>query len=221
MSADLNAIKARWAAATPGPWFFNGYSGIGCADNGYDAWLDERIDEGHTLYRRINAEPCEPCGTPDCGYYDEDYDREPFVAHVSAHHGDTAVRRRALDAEAIAHAPEDIAALLAEVERLRSPERDTTGLTYGDKAAWRDLLARAEKARADLRVAVARIDEIEKWAADHFGDSTEFPTDLAFAFWGMPSAADLGTSEDECIDDTDLCEHGLRFGCEACAKESP
>jgi hypothetical protein len=22
--------------------------------------------------------------------------------------------------------------------------------------------------------------------------------------------------EDECIDDTDLCEHGLRFGCEDC-----
>ncbi|HEY9411143.1 MAG TPA: hypothetical protein VIP77_16305 [Jiangellaceae bacterium] len=71
-----------------------------------------------------------------------------------------------------------------------------------------------------LEEAVTRIDEIEKWATDHFGDSTEFPTDLAFAFWGMPSAADLETSEDECIDDTDLCEHGLRFGCKDC-EESP
>jgi hypothetical protein len=25
-----------------------------------------------------------------------------------------------------------------------------------------------------------------------------------------------GDDEDECIDDTDLCEHGLRFGCENC-----
>lgn len=146
MSADLNAIKARWAAATPGPWEVK-------VD-----YLDTVTGEGGDPY--ISAPLME------------------VVADVSD--SDDA------NAEAIAHAPEDIAALIQALEE-----------------------------------AVTRIDEIEKWATDHFGDSTEFPTDLAFAFWGMPSAADLEVDEDECIDDTDLCEHGLRFGCEACAEESP
>jgi hypothetical protein len=101
MSADLNAIKARWSAATPYGW----------------PW------DADTLYLATGHMP---------------------------------------KVQAIAHAPEDIAALIKALEE-----------------------------------AVTRIDEIEKWATDHFGDSTEFPTDLAFAFWGMPSAADL-TEDPRC-----------------------
>lgn len=47
----------------------------------------------------------------------------------------------------------------AEVERLKSPERDTTGLTYGDKAAWRHLIARAEAAESALTTVRAGLTE--------------------------------------------------------------
>ena len=152
MSADLNAIKARWAATQAVRRKYPLRTGFGLGMTYGAVFLENAI---------ANHAPGET-NDPEL--------REIWEA----------------DAEAIAHAPEDIGALIQALEE-----------------------------------AVTRIDEIEKWATDHFGDSTEFPTDLAFAFWGMPSAADLEVDEDECIDDTDLCEHGLRFGCEACAEESP
>lgn len=82
------------------------------------------------------------------------------------------------------HWPEDVFP-----DRTGKPARDT-----GPRLVA--AIRRAEKAKTDLAAAVARIDEIEKWATDHFGDSTEFPTDLAFAFWGMPTAADLNGAEE-------------------------
>jgi hypothetical protein len=86
---------------------------------------------------------------------------------------------------------ERIAALEAEVERLTDgPEFSAT--TRRPHPAVMKL--RETRRRRDE--ALARIDEIEKWATDHFGDSTEFPADLAFAFWGMPSAADLNGAKE-------------------------
>lgn len=118
-------IRARWEAATPGPWAFNGYSAIVTPDAGYDAWESERLSEGHSLDLR---EGCTVCEKRQCDFYTEDYDREPIVAHVPSHHGDTAIHRRVSDAEAIANAPEDVAWLLAEVERR---DRAMDGLRTG------------------------------------------------------------------------------------------
>lgn len=49
----------------------------------------------------------------------------------------------------------------AEVALLKSPERDTTGLTYGDKAAWDDLCTRWRAAEAAVTAALALAEEWE------------------------------------------------------------
>ena len=81
MTLDLDPIRARLAAATPGPW------------HAY----------GNTLAAEVGRCTCSPhygahersCGLEDIGQVVES------------------------DAELIAHAPADLAALVAEVERLR------------------------------------------------------------------------------------------------------
>jgi hypothetical protein len=84
-TSDLEAIKARLAAASPGPWHH------GSVDDRLHAVFDANADgEICTLY---------------------DVDGEGFPA--DAFQGDAA------NAELIAHAPTDLAALVAEVERLR------------------------------------------------------------------------------------------------------
>ena len=121
-------IRALADTGTPGPWYFNGYSNIGSPDNGYDAWSMERVDDGHTLEGRLGAGRCDACGdwswaytdaTGDtteypghgCRLYTEDYNRDPSVADVPAHHGDTAIGRRAEDAAKIVAAVNALPAL--------------------------------------------------------------------------------------------------------------
>ena len=86
---DLEPIKERLAAATPGPWDFH--------------VLPQSV--GITV-ATIHSEqgPRETCWTADL---------PPEIGGMGTEK----------DAEFIAHAPEDIAALVAEVERLRA-ERD-------------------------------------------------------------------------------------------------
>ena len=83
MSADLNAIKARWAAATPGPW-----------------------EAGDTWVYTMPVYPDDNRLSSVLGMKFEDPERRE---HEHA--------RAQANAEAIAHAPEDIAALLDLVER--------------------------------------------------------------------------------------------------------
>lgn len=87
---DLDAIRARWETATPGPW---------------EAYIDLRG----------------PCGQ--------------LMMILSRGRGSVADRvTRDDDAEAIAHAPEDVARLLAEIDRLRAlltPVQDAA-------VAWRE-----------------------------------------------------------------------------------
>lgn len=104
------AIKARQElaqAATPGPWFYNSYGAVfsGPLAQGYDAWAGPLFDAGHTLERSGECVACgdrkdEPYGH-GCRHFTEDYDRDPLVAGVPAHHGDTAIRRRQKDAQFI------------------------------------------------------------------------------------------------------------------------
>jgi hypothetical protein len=87
MSINLDAIKARLAAATPGPWRVS----------------RQNIDE-----RPGTSEVCDLVN--DCW--------------VIVEHND--LGRYEDDADLIAHAPADIAALLAEVERLRGHRESCT-----------------------------------------------------------------------------------------------
>ena len=113
---DLDAIKARLAAATPGPW------------------EEEREGGGY------------PTGVvygPDCTV--TSCDSEPGTIH------------QCTNAIFIANAPSDIAALVAEVERLKAElkqarkDRDREALdrqTAGD--AWNDMRRQRDTALADL-----------------------------------------------------------------------
>ena len=83
---DLDAIKARLAAATPGPWTSHG-------------WEVDGADDEPAGERLIVADAKTVVGL---SYYDGD--------HITCSR---------VDADIIANAPTDIAALVAEVERLR------------------------------------------------------------------------------------------------------
>ena len=84
MTPDLDAIRARLAAATPGPW--HAYGNTLAAETG-----------GCTCSPHYGAHEAH-CGLEEIGQVVES------------------------DADLIAHAPADLAALLAEVERLRRTE---------------------------------------------------------------------------------------------------
>jgi hypothetical protein len=102
-------------AANPGPWVYNSYSAIfsGPMMRTYDKWWDDTIPEGHTVERYGECPPCGdwkefPCGIAPspglghgCRYFTEDYRRDPLIATVPSHHGDTAIEKRAADAEHI------------------------------------------------------------------------------------------------------------------------
>lgn len=101
MDSDLlrrAAAKLRKGieGTSPGPWESNGYSAIfsGPKMRGYDKWAMPVIDQGHNLERR---EPCKACDGKRCEFYTEDYRREPLVAKVPSHHGDTAIEHAACD----------------------------------------------------------------------------------------------------------------------------
>ena len=112
---DLDAIKARLAAATPGPWRHGPET---------DAKVGNVVDFG-------------PPPTA------------PFAVLYCADTRD-ARAQRLHDADLIAHAPTDIAALIAEVEALRSES-----LTMRQ---WAEEAAAAENANAqELREARAEV----------------------------------------------------------------
>ena len=132
----IEAEKALAEAATPGPWFGNSYSAVFSSplSKTYDAWSGPLIDAGHTLERKGECPPCGDWKVPPyvpgpgyghgCRHFGEDYDRDPLVATVPAHHGDTAIRRHAMDAELIAH--NDPTRVLRRVARdLKVLERHT------------------------------------------------------------------------------------------------
>ena len=132
MTLDLDRLEALTKEATPGPWFYNSYSAIFSTPKikTYDEWFDT-IPEGHTVERYGSCPACgdwkaptacglaTPASNHGCRYFDEDYKRDPLVAHVPSHHGDTAIGRRAKDAELIEAAVNALPLLLEEVRQLR------------------------------------------------------------------------------------------------------
>lgn len=98
-AADMRKVAE---AATDGPWFFNGYCGVYSKplSDAYDPWMEPLVDAGHELRRRGDCRACE--STNGCEHAEADYTRDPAVAWVPPHHGDTAVGRRAADAVHIA-----------------------------------------------------------------------------------------------------------------------
>lgn len=125
-AADL--LDKRANEASPGPWYYNGYSYVGSGPKSapYNDW-----DFGdHTLEREGLCEECgqwrEPIGClptwtwprgHGCKLFDTDYDMDSEVVHVRSHHGDTAVRQRAADAEWIATMHPEVGKLLAATMR--------------------------------------------------------------------------------------------------------
>lgn len=83
------AIRARWRAALPGPWTWDDYHDLRSSQVDEDLTFDYGDGDVDTVYKKIIC--------TDGGYYPPK--------------GATKV--------AIAHAPTDIEALLAEVDRLR------------------------------------------------------------------------------------------------------
>jgi hypothetical protein len=137
MSTDLLAraaarIREVSGNATEGPWWGNGYSAVFSRDGGHDEWQDVQVDAGHTLEGHPGAVECPTCGpwTWDytnpktgevsvyngrgCRLYTEDYKRDPQVAYVPSHHGDTAIGRHAADAAHIALADPGVMLAVAD-----------------------------------------------------------------------------------------------------------
>ncbi len=114
---DLGAIRARADAAENGPWFYNGYSAI----------VSKPLSDVHMRMERELDERLLAEGGREA--VDDDFDKFPdtCVASVRIRGGDTATVQGSLDATFVAHAREDIPALLDEVERLRSELEKATG----------------------------------------------------------------------------------------------
>lgn len=101
---ELKDISDRAAAATPGPWFFNGYSGV----------FGEHLVREYLAWERKLEEKL---GVEGRDAVDDDFDTAPetLVANVPAYHGDTATAQGAEDAEFIAASRSAVPALLAHI----------------------------------------------------------------------------------------------------------
>ena len=135
-SLDLDKIAARADAATEGPWDYNGYAAILSTPKILtedEWWSEERLNDGHSYDHRV-GQTCEACGPRfteplgpsgnqyqiwDCARAGEALDQEALVCGVPASYGDTATGQRVKDAEFIAHAREDVPALVAALRVAR------------------------------------------------------------------------------------------------------
>lgn len=132
---DLEPIKARLAAATPGQW----------------VWLDHDLaPEGVEEVYNLDGTPHEWSGR--CGIQTDQYDENDPATYspdgvpvvmvlemIEDEHDGTLYEIPINDADAalIVNAPTDIAALVAEVERLRARPAISPELAAG-LDAWRD-----------------------------------------------------------------------------------
>lgn len=124
MGLDIEAIKARAEAATPGPWYWGG-------NLSFPGGIDLRARVSNTpivmQFRRWGngGEPC---------FWKRDRHKDPAMHGEHQRGRDIAVREVPYrddvvaldnaDAEFIAHARTDVPALVAEVERLRQAATD-------------------------------------------------------------------------------------------------
>jgi hypothetical protein len=120
----LAELRELAGAATPGPWFFDGYSRIASTAKGA-AYDDIEFPECEVPAWKTSCD--EPRGScHGCPFFEREYVLDPVVAFVRPHHGDTAVGQRVDDAEFIAAVSSDVvSALVDEIERLRRSRRIT------------------------------------------------------------------------------------------------
>lgn len=138
LTKAADKLDAIIAGASPGPWYYNSYSFIGSVpkSQAYHEWHPE--DEGHTLERDGDCEPCGKWREPiaclpnwkwprghGCRHFEQDYDMDPEVAKVPSHHGDTAVRSRKADAEYIEATNPLVGAQLAALMRVSAEALET------------------------------------------------------------------------------------------------
>lgn len=166
MTIDTARLRALAEAATPGPWFYNGYSAIFAREvpdpiDGltFDEWA-EKLDDGHSAERYGACPACETDRPTGCRYAAEWYRRDNgCVAGVPAAYGDTAIGQQAGNAAYIAAAdPPTMLALLDEIERLRGEGEweyghrysRMDGSTYVSPVSWATFESRPPTAyRAD------------------------------------------------------------------------
>jgi hypothetical protein len=87
---DLDPIRARLEAASPGPWR-------------WEDWGDPPVDHGRSAHTLAS-------------------DELSLTKAICTAAQATSMWKNPADADLIAHAPSDIAALIAEVERLRGTD---------------------------------------------------------------------------------------------------
>lgn len=108
--ADLEAIRARLAAATPRPWMYDSYSRV---QSGPMIQADAKVENE---WAAAGMPELEKGALPE-PWRTRFRESEPNVCWVPPAYGDTATGRHRADAELIAHAPDDIEALLAMVDQ--------------------------------------------------------------------------------------------------------
>ena len=115
---DLDAIKARANAATPGPWRWDGHTRFGIR---LDSITSGRpIVMGFVRHGMRGAQPTfwdRKAGEHPA--HNGTYRKAVDIAVLEVPYRDDVVALRNADAEFIAHSRADVEALIAEVERLR------------------------------------------------------------------------------------------------------
>lgn len=120
----LAEIEARAKAATPGPWYWNGYSVV------FSTPLMERMRNGDAPEYPATRRPGPPWFSPEDNAWlkqqHEAYEADSTVCSVPAEYGDTATGHHAWTAEFIERAITDVPALLrhirAQDERIKALE---------------------------------------------------------------------------------------------------
>lgn len=113
---DLEAIRARHTAATKGPWFFSGYSGVFTEDDALIAAEDALI----TAWSEAGY-PKDDKGRHEAQPWRKQlYEAGTNVCWIDPEYGDTATGRHAADGDFIANTWQDIKDLLDEVALLRA-----------------------------------------------------------------------------------------------------
>jgi hypothetical protein len=112
-------LRALAAKATPGPWFFDGYSRV--VSKSLAASYDEMSFPDCVIPNWKTSCAESPRSCHGCPFFEQDYRADPIVFKVQAHHGDTAIDQRVKDAEyGAAASPDVVLGLLDEIERLKS-----------------------------------------------------------------------------------------------------
>jgi hypothetical protein len=165
---QLDEIEARHNAATPGPWGVYEFGGGTAID--IAAGLED-TGTGYRARREI------------CRLEDEPLDNDPAHKEWTAEEDWAQVQA---DARFIAHAPEDVRALLDEIRRLRAQRkllidqlrRKDVASGEGDRKLREFLVGPNEDTRAE---SLARDGFSSAEIADMRGGITEPPTDIAAA----------------------------------------